>query len=303
MYEEEKKSIMDVYEQEKLLYGDDFGLVSESINYIDHEIEIWKKKFDRTVQNVTSVTHDPDAPPQHPFYFYQTGFNSGNTYILSPFDLKLLKTTYKNYFSFPSVLLAKMESIHYDELNEQNVHTKFKYLSHLPIGTQIGFIECDWSNNELINKETWEMFKEDLLKRTKNSKRKFKKEERDKKRAMNEEEVKTRNFYMRENGHDQGEEEGHESTFGMGSLSILDNRELPALSDHQHSTESEREYETTVWGTRIPKGEAAPGSSSAIADEEDNEYEEMIRKAKEEMAKQEQNGKRKKKKKLVLISS
>ena len=118
---------------------------------------------------------------------------------------------------------------------------------------------------------------------------------------MNEEETRTRNFFLHENG--EAEIEQGYSTLGFGSLSIVDNRDLPALSDQHVSTESEKEYETTVWGTRIPKNEAV-SSQSAIEDD-DWEAEEMIRKAKEEMSRQEQagGGKKKKKKKLVLLSS
>ena len=300
MYEKEKRDITAAYEEEKLIYGDDSSLVVESITYIDKEIELWNTKLLQNVEKQPSHSHATDN--NHPtYYFYETGFNAGCTYVLSPLDMKVLKTTYNDYATLPSSLVAQIENIRYEELTTESSMNKYKYLSHLPLGSEIGFLECDWSNSEFISTETWESFKDDLLKRSNTSKRKLRKEERDKKRAMNEEETRTRNFFLHENG--EADIEQGSSTLGFGSLSIVDNRELPALSDQHVATESEKEYETTVWGTRIPRNEAV-SAQSAIEDD-DWEAEEMIRKAKEEMSRQEQAGgsKKKKKKKLVLLSS
>ena len=78
----------------------------------------------------------------------------------------------------------------------------------------------------------------------------------------------------------------------MGSLRIVDLRELPALSEQPSIADTEGEFQTTIWGTRIPKTQNDPVANA------DNEYDletaEMIRKAKEEMAKQEQGGNKRK---------
>lgn len=79
-------------------------------------------------------------------------------------------------------------------MTPETVRGKFKYLGHLPVGTQVAFLEIKWNNSQFINHETWEMFKEDLIKRSKKPKKRFNKEERDRKRAMDEEERRNRDF-------------------------------------------------------------------------------------------------------------
>jgi hypothetical protein len=313
LYELEKTKLLQAYEEEKLIYGDDYKLVAEALCYIDNEMDKWKRKF--AIE--PSHGHGPHSPsqhsnnnnqqPPHEFFFFQTAFNNNTTiYTLNTFDMKVLKSNYHSYSNLPSTLAAKIESIRYEELTPETVRGKFKYLGHLPVGTQIAFLEMKWNNSQFINHETWEMFKEDLIKRSKKTKKRFNKEERDRKRAMDEEERKNRDFFKRENGHNNDEDGDDSLGHGVGSLRIVDLRDLPALSEQPQAAETEGEFQTTIWGTRIPKTKNDPVSNA------DNQYDmeaaEMIRKAKEEMAKQENGGnnansKKKKKKKLVLLST
>lgn len=316
MYEEEKKIVKKAYEEEKLLYGDDDPvLLKKAIDYIDDEIDHWISKLKEPIKTHPKIHSDVETEESKAgsgtFYFYQTGFNASCVYVLAPLDMKVLKTTYGNYENLPSAIVASIENIRYEELNSETSLKKYKYLSHLPLGTQIGFLECNWNKNEFINQESWETYKADLIKRSKLSVKKFKKEERDKKRAMDEVEIKTRNFYMRENSGVENPDEllNYQSLVGgVGGLSIVDNREaLPSLrveaTKEVAITDSEVEYQTTVWGTKIPKTDNLP--QSVEESEDDWDAEEMIRKAKEEMNRQEASGssKKKKKKKLVLLSS
>ncbi|KAG7665131.1 uncharacterized protein J8A68_001187 [[Candida] subhashii] len=319
MYQQEKLDIQKAYEEEKLMYGDDNPiLLKKAIDHIDDEIDHWMAKLSAPIPSTPSHSQEEDSKIHHhsgTFYFYQTGFNANCIYVLAPLDMKLLKTTYASYENLPSTIIAKIENIRYEELNSETCSSKYKYLSHLPLGTQIGFLECNWNKNEYINQESWETYKVDLIKRTQKSLKKFKKEERDKKRAMDQEEIKTRNFYNRENGlEDHMDDYTGYVTGGVGGLSIIDNRDLlPSLERGESSagdgtggsaiTDSEIEYQTTVWGTKIPKGDAPQTPEEDIDDEDDWDAEEMIRKAKEEMNRQQQQGKKKKKKKLILLSS
>ncbi|MCP8718909.1 MAG: RING-HC finger protein [Asgard group archaeon] len=304
LYELEKAQILQQYDEEKLIYGDDYKLVAEALCYIDKEMDKWKQKFSVEPSNHNVPSMSQHQQNSHDFYFFQTAFNNNTTiYTLNTFDMKVLKSNYHSYSNLPTTVTAKIESIRYDELTPETVRGKFKYLGHLPVGTQVAFLEIKWNNSQFINHETWEMFKEDLIKRSKKTKKRFNKEERDRKRAMDEEERRNRDFFKRENsnGGDEDDEDGG-LNFGMGSLRIVDLRELPALSEQPSIADTEGEFQTTIWGTRIPKTQNDPVANA------DNEYDletaEMIRKAKEEMAKQEQGGnKKKKKKKLVLLSS
>ncbi|KAI5965636.1 uncharacterized protein KGF55_000998 [Candida pseudojiufengensis] len=315
MYENEKQQILKNYEEEKLLYGDDNELVEEAISHIDKEIEEWSTKFAEPSSVEKTFNLDESLTHQTTFYYYQTGFNANTTYVLSPLDMKVLKNTYIDYQNLPSTIIAKIENIRYEELSSETSINKYKYLSHLPVGTQIGFLECNWNNNEFISQNTWSLFKEDLLKRSKNSNKKFNREERNKKKAQNEEELKTLQFYLKENGQYNDEEYDenfiNHKNFNFDTLSIQDNNiNSPVLSSDQNlsTTESENDYQTTVWGTKIPK--SLLKDSSAIEDNDNNDddwdAEEMIRKAREENLENDNestNKKKKKKKRLVLLSS
>lgn len=145
LYEIEKAQIVANYEEEKELYGDDLALVQQALSHIDQEVADWTSKLAATLDKEHKHSHQHDnassSPPSHQtFYYYETGFNAGCTYVLSPLDMKILKSTYSNYESLPTSIVAKIENIRYEELTQETSMTKYKYLSHLPIGSQIGFL-------------------------------------------------------------------------------------------------------------------------------------------------------------------
>lgn len=284
MYELEKECIKKVYDEEHALYGETDKFMKMAIANIDSEIAEWSQKMPpqprKAAAGMISV--------ENKYYYYQTGFNSSAVYVMALLDAKVLKTCYHSYSQLPLSIVAKIENIRYEELTTETALSKYKYLSHLPAGTQVGFLECDWSGNEYVNKETWAMFKEELTRRSRNSQRKVRKEERDRIRAQNEEEARTRDFYERENG--LVVEEHPTSSFS--NLTLADYTELPALEDlRNESSGPDTAYTTTVWGTKIPKAE-----EPLLGDEDSWDTEEMIRRAKEEMKRLDG----KKKKKVVL---
>ncbi|KAK6201538.1 uncharacterized protein RJT21DRAFT_35789 [Scheffersomyces amazonensis] len=353
MYEFEKAQIHLNYEEEKELYHESYKYVQMAMDNIDDDIDNWIAHFKASTgsgntiitntnsnSSSTSTSTPTTITDNKTFYYYQTGFDASATFVLSPLDMKVLKACYNdNYESLPSSMVAKIENIRYEELTEEASLTKYKYLSHLPIGTQLGFLECNWKGR--IKEGVWAIFKEDLTKRSLSSNRKFKREERNRRRALNQEEIRNRNFFIQENnGHSHGNNNNNIITdgsisdmnysdmdYGIGSLSISDNRGrfLPVLEhEHDHDTGSEgnqsyddegggdigpedtQQYETTVWGTKIPKRNDNENNELDIHDSDDGwDAEEMIRKAREEMERQEKEGKkgRKKKKKLILLSS
>ncbi|EGV61607.1 hypothetical protein CANTEDRAFT_124496 [Yamadazyma tenuis ATCC 10573] len=323
MYNQEKEQILKTYAEEKELYNDDGKYSMLAIDEINKDIDRWVKWYNQEESNpikAESIVKNDNIDSSNSFFYYETGFNARATFVLSPLDIKVLKSNYNNeYGNLPSVVIAKVENIQYEELTPENSLKKYKYLSHLPWGTSIGFLQCNWHNNEYISNDTWELFKDDLVKRTKKSQRKFEKEDRAKKRAETEEERKAMLFYERENDpskssrfeeyHELYDEELFYGSANFGSLSIIDNRELPLLSSEGNEEEavdsdesSVAAYETTVWGTKVKKSENSTDPTSG----DDWDAEEMIRKAKEEMERQEEvvgKKKNKKKKKLVLLSS
>lgn len=330
-YLAEKQQILATYDEEKALYEDDGKYVQLAIEAIDKDIDTWTRKYnDESVKipNVQSIVKNDDINSSNSFFYYQTGFNSSVAYVLSPLDIKVLKTNYDDDYShLPSNVIAKVENIQYEELTPENSLKRYKYLSHLPLGTTIGFIQCNWYKNQFISEETWDHYKADLSKRTKRSNQKLQREERDRKRAQLEEERRTKLFFEKENNrfynidddiNDEYEydyDHEYEFAYDGGNLSgpgvaIVDNREMPLLTAEEMKSNEEKSneedaieetdsssggFETTVWGTKIKKSE----NSSEATSNEDWNAEEMIRKAREEMNK----GGKKKKKKLVLLSS
>lgn len=294
MYDSEKQQIDAAAARDKELYGDDGKFHRLALKDIDQDLQMWLDKF-----------ADGSAPEPHrattslaatAFYYYQTGFKCLTTYVLSPLDMKVLRHSYnQDYTQMPLTVVARVENIRYEELDVELVASKYKYLLHLPAGTQVGFLECNWLGNEYILRELWDTFAASLTKRTKASATKLKKEESNRRRALYEEERRAREFVAREN-----------DPLGAASVSLAALR----ISDHQMPTlgmpqdlllpapgpnEDPAQLTQTVWGTQIRGAEP-------VEEEDDGwDAEEMIRKAREEIARE--LGKKKKKKKLVLLSS
>lgn len=312
MHEKEKLDIRAAYEVDKELYQDDGRFMKLALANIDEDMAKWSQKFsDNTLVVVSNdISRTDGGISGTPFYYYQTGFKSSATYVLSPLDVKVLKSSYnQDYSQLPSAVIARVENIRYEELSAETAATKYKYLSHLPQGTLIGFLECNWHNNEYISKETWETFRNDLQKRSKQSLKRAKVEEKNKQRAINDEEKRAREFIERENNGTPDESYDPDSWMhsgSFGSLTITDHREMPALAashnqSPSNSDTSENEkpaMQKTVWGTHIPKSEVKDLDDDASWDAE-----EMIRRAREEIERSEGQKGKKKKKKIVLLSS
>lgn len=289
MFSAEKAQIRALQEEEQKAYGED-PFTQRALDDIDAQLEAWKtSRRDKHPKNTErSIEFDPA-----PFRFYQAGFHSNTIYVLSPLDMKVLKTSYGNYSEMPTSIVAPIENIRYDELSPETSLTKFKYLSHLPIGTTIGFMECNWRGNSFVNSEAWTSFKADLNKRSQSTARKLQKEEQDRLRALNEEELRTKAFYERENG-----TMTDEMAANFQSLNLA-YPEMPVLTSESmgDSEESEADYRSTPWGTKIPKSEL----EAATEMHETWEANEMIRRAREDVNKE--NGKKKKKKRILLSSN
>lgn len=324
MYEREKEALRDAYEKDSDLFLADGKLLKLAILSIDGDLRSWKEKFESEYKNIeNSIAPKPNSSysaalkpgssdsNKSSFFYYQTGFKCPTTYVLSALDMKILKHSYgSDYSQLPPSIVAKVENIRYEEMHEELATTRYKYISHLPLGTLIGFLECNWEHNEYISGTVWNEFKLELLKRTKNSLRKITKEEKSRQRALNEEERRAREYIENENNGGSRPSDDDPSWLnnaGMGSLTITDYREMPALSgdspldSRSLSADGAEPTQRSVWGTQIPKAEVVDENPEDAWDAD-----EMIRRAREEIEKQELNGKGKagkKKKKYILLLS
>ena len=119
----------------------------------------------------------PGRPPSHPFYFY----NALPNFYLSPLDIRILKTAFGEFSSFPSSILPRVEHISTGHVVDDDLRKRAKYLAHLPYGCEVSFLECDWT--DVISSNILEQYTDDILRRRKKNHEKEAREERDRVRA------------------------------------------------------------------------------------------------------------------------
>jgi hypothetical protein len=120
-----------------------------------------------------NVPHYPDAP----YYFYQALLH----YYLAPLDIRILKSAFGNFASFPSTLLPRVERVSTGHIMDDDLRKRTKYLAHLPYGCEVGFLECNWT--DVVGPEILAQFKDEIEKRRKRNRDKEIREEKDRQRA------------------------------------------------------------------------------------------------------------------------
>jgi hypothetical protein len=117
--------------------------------------------------------HHPDAP----YYFYQALLH----YYLAPLDIRILKSAFGSFSSFPATLLPRVERVSTGHIMDDDLRKRTKYLNHLPYGCEVGFLECNWT--DVVTPGILDQFKEEIEKRRKRNRDKEVREERDRARA------------------------------------------------------------------------------------------------------------------------
>ncbi|KAL1902949.1 hypothetical protein Sste5346_000861 [Sporothrix stenoceras] len=117
------------------------------------------------------------ATAQQDFYFYM----SPPHLYLSPLDIRILKTKYGSFSTFPSTLLPRVEHISTGHVVDDAMRRRAKYLGHLPAGCVVSFLECDWT--DIVPAETLATFAEDIERRRKRNRDKAFQEERERLQA------------------------------------------------------------------------------------------------------------------------
>jgi len=119
-----------------------------------------------------------------PYFFYQALLH----YYLSPLDIRILRTAFGSYYSFPSTILPRVENVTTGHSVDDDLRKRAKYLAHLPFGCEVGFLECDWT--DIVPEEILDKFRHEIDKRRKRKRDKESREERDRIRAEREEDEK-----------------------------------------------------------------------------------------------------------------
>ncbi|KAK2624919.1 hypothetical protein QTJ16_005288 [Diplocarpon rosae] len=125
------------------------------------------------MRSCQTEAHHPDSP----YYFYQALLH----YYLAPLDIRILKSAFGNFASFPSTLLPRVERVSTGHIMDYDLRKRAKYLSHLPDGCEVGFLECNWT--DVVSPEILDQFKSEIEKRRQRNREKEAREERDRVRA------------------------------------------------------------------------------------------------------------------------
>ena len=127
----------------------------------------------RQMRSGHTEPHHPDSP----YFFYQALLHC----YLAPLDIRILKAAFGNFASFPSTLLPRLERVSTGHIMDDDLRKRTKYLSHLPSGCEVSFMECNWT--DVVAPEVLEQFKHEIEKRRQRNRDKEYREEKDRIRA------------------------------------------------------------------------------------------------------------------------
>ncbi|CDK24158.1 unnamed protein product [Kuraishia capsulata CBS 1993] len=357
------KEITDIqtqYENDKALYNIDDSAAKSAIDHINMTLDVMNESFHRTeqervptplhmtdlnlnlqqskasdpstklselVDGVSNISLSATAIPDFDggFYFYQSDSNSKVKFFLSSLDLRIIVSLLgEDRALWPAVIKARLENINYDfgVVDSELVH-RFKYLGHLPFGTEVAFLELDWfeepdsapklnatterarrsskNRRSILPPDVFKEFSKALLERSNRTHARRQREDKDKRKFEKRLELETLEFYSNENNiplTDYGYERPHKQVneFDRTLSAIEDDG-----SDHEHSSTnarahtSQRETTKTIWGTDIIK----PVDDPIEDDDEDDWNTELLI----QQAKASTTGKKSRKKLTVLFSS
>lgn len=120
----------------------------------------------------------PGLGRQEPdFHFYA----SQPHLYLSPLDIRILKTQFGTFSSFPSTFLPRVEHISTGHALDEETRNRAKYLGHLPLGCNISFLECDWA--DIVPGEILDRYSNEIERRRKRNRDKAAQEERERLQA------------------------------------------------------------------------------------------------------------------------
>ncbi|THH33397.1 hypothetical protein EUX98_g787 [Antrodiella citrinella] len=130
---------------------------------------------------------NPPPPSTSTYYYYQAA--SGLPIYLHPLDIKILLSHFSHYSTFPDTITVRVESFAESTVNE-DLRKRCKYLSHLPEGADVVFVESDLES--VVGQSGLKNFERALsmrrsrrdLKNRKDDKARARAEERDKEKLV-----------------------------------------------------------------------------------------------------------------------
>ena len=289
-YDEEIDALEKQEQEDELLFGTDGDWNQKAVKAIQRAKEaLTMPKEENQEKNsdfpgpVPGLSQDERStqPPSHAppgpksrgkqasgpeFFFYA----SQPHLYLSPLDIRILKAKYGDYSLFPSTLLPRVEHISTGHVVDDVLRRRVRYLSHLPHGCIISFLECDWT--DIVPPEILEKFAPEIERRRKRNTDKEVMEERLRLRAEKNELAAIRG----ERGRDMAAEE----IFGAGPPPSLDletdflplganngdEKGVEGASPEAAQQPEANRGEKTVWGTRVVAGSPEEGVRRKVDD-------------------------------------
>jgi hypothetical protein len=133
-------------------------------------------------QSIPTRPRGPSIQTPTEYYFYQALLH----YYLSPLDIRILRESFGQFASFPATILPRVERVSTGHIVDDDLRKRTKYLSHLPYGCEVNFLECDWTDT--VAPEILEKFKPEIERRRKRNEDKEAMEEKARVNAEKEEE-------------------------------------------------------------------------------------------------------------------
>ncbi|RBR09442.1 uncharacterized protein FIESC28_09892 [Fusarium coffeatum] len=247
-YDEEIAALAQQAKEDETLFGQN----DEGSQKAIRAITAAKEKLTE-LQVVESPSTSTKASTDADFYFY----SSPPHLYLSPLDIRILKTKYGSFSSFPSTLLPRVEHISTGHVVDDAMRRRAKYLGHLPRGCVVNFLECDWT--DIVPEETLASFSSEIERRRRRNRDKETQEERERLQA---ERVEAANL-RKTTGYQRLPEPLEDD-----NAPRMDLEEFQPLSGHSGTTPPDPRpgFETladistspsnqrTVWGTRVING-------------------------------------------------
>ena len=124
-------------------------------------------------------------PSAHSYLYYQAA--SGQHVFMHPIDIKVLLSHFGTYTAFPDTLMLAVQHVEEGTVDE-TLRKKCKYLAHLPMSTDISFVEIDWARTSALlgpiqGDIPWKSWSATLSQRKQRRLEKATKEERARQRA------------------------------------------------------------------------------------------------------------------------
>ncbi|KAF2867812.1 hypothetical protein BDV95DRAFT_162338 [Massariosphaeria phaeospora] len=161
--------------------GDASALTSRKMSVSSHSSRTSHSGIGATLAEIRHrQQHGHNHTPSE-YHFYQALLH----YYLSPLDIRILKAAFGNFVSFPSTILPRVERVSTGHVVDDDLRKRTKYLSHLPYGCEVSFLECDWVDT--VAPDVLEHFKPEIEKRRRKNLDKEAREEKARVRAEKDE--------------------------------------------------------------------------------------------------------------------